>query len=272
MKTFQNRKLKKVFPALIAVLTFTVPVPVHAEDAAATINKDWAWTVQNPSQNIQTAPAEKQQDERKDIFAPKPRIDAPIIQKTGDTCQDPGTTDGFYRCIKTFSNGFSVTISNEQEHHGDNFKRQTRIVEMDDKGQAQSSKTIRRKMAFTPFTNGKKLEKEFFDIVNRPKNKKITREVILYEYYPQSGNLKSLSWTSYEQINETQFAMITRHISLKFDQSGSPLQGRAEKWKNEVPVERLFYWDRNISGKLSIDSWKSWQDQILNASPRQIFA
>lgn len=265
------KQLKKAIPALIAALALANPGSVFADESAAVLQKDWTWTVQNQPQNIQTVPKDKESDERKEIFAPKPRIDAPVIQKTGDTCQDPGTTDGFYRCIKTFSNGFSVTISNEQEHHGDNFKRQTRIVEMDDKGQAQSSKTIRRKMAYSPFSNGKKLEKEFFDIVNRPKNKKITREVIIYEYLPETGNLKSMSWTSYEQIDETQFAMITRHIALNFDSNGSPLNGRAEKWKNQIPSERLFYWDRNMSGPLSVDSWKSWQEQIFNASPRQIF-
>lgn len=273
MNELRNKKIKALVPVLVAVFSLSNPLPAMAEDATAGFNKDWSW-VQNKQQNFDNAPiaaAPQNQSAAKDIFAPVPNIAAPVIQKTGDTCNDPGETDGFYRCIKTFSNGFSIVISNDQEHHGDAFKRQTRISEFDAQGRAQSRKTIRRKVNFVPFTDEKKLKSEFFDIVNRPKNKKITREVILYEYRPDTGSLKSLTWTSYEQIDETQFAMITRHIALNFDEDGNPLQGRAEKWKNQVPVERLFYWDRNMSGPLSLDTWKMWQNEILKASPRQIF-
>jgi hypothetical protein len=201
------------------------------------------------------------------------QIETGVVSKTSDTCTDPGEADGSFRCLKTFSNGNKVQMTADQEHHGEDFKRQVVIAEFNASGQILGRQTVRQKTAYKDLDGKKKVRAEFFDIVNRPKDGKITREVIIYEYNLTTGMAQTISWTSYEQIGDSGFAMITRHVALTYDRDGRPLMGRAEKWKNEVPVEKLFSWNRMLDGtnRLDINSWETWKTQILNASPRQIF-
>jgi hypothetical protein len=201
-------------------------------------------------------------------------LDSGLVRKISDTCSDPGESDGIFRCAKKFSDGSTIQISTDQEHHGEEFKRQSVIAEFNARGEIMGRQSVRQKTAYQYLNDERKIRAEFFDIVNRPKNGKITREVIIYEYDLATGKAGKLSWTSYEQIGESDFAMITRHVALSYDSEGRPLMGRAEKWKDQVPVEQLFHWDRITDGIRSLDfnSWENWQNQIFNASPRQIFA
>lgn len=205
-------------------------------------------------------------------YPSKQQIDTGYAQKTND-CSDHGETDGEFRCVKTLSNGSYVLFLTDQENHGENFKRQVQMTEFDAQKEPQGRRTIRLKKAFTFVGSERRLRAEFFDVVNRPKGGKITREIIIYEYEPETNQLKNLTWTSYEQIEQSEFAMITRHVALAFDEDGNPLNGRAEKWKNEVPVERLFSWDRFTDGEKNLDrkAWNGWKEKIFSASPRQIF-
>ncbi len=196
-----------------------------------------------------------------------------LVQKTNDTCSDPGEKDGHFSCIKQFSNGVAVTMTTDQEHFGEDFKRQVVIAEFNNRKELTARQTVRQKTVFKTVKGERRVSKEFFDVVNRPQGKKITREIVIYEYDLSTGMARNISWTSYEQIGDSAFAMITRHVALTFDEDGKPLMGRAEKWKNEVPVENLFHWDRMVDGSRALDmtSWETWKTQIFNASPRQIF-
>ncbi len=198
--------------------------------------------------------------------------DTRVTRKIADTCTDPGEKDGDFRCIKTFSNGSKVVVVTDQEHHGSDFKKQARIAEFNAEGQTVNSRTVRQKTAYVYKKGGRSVRTDFFDIVTRPRGKQITREVILYEYNSRTEKLKTLSWTSYEQIGSSQFAMIKRHILLSYDEDGNPLRGRVEKWENQVPVHSLFNWDRLTDGIKTLDlkAWELWKDQIVKASPRQV--
>lgn len=201
------------------------------------------------------------------------RTEDGLVSLVSDTCSDPGDKEGSFRCLKTFSNGNKVQITTDQEYHGEDFKRQTVIAEFNSNNLIQGRQTVRQKISYKFVNNERKMRAEFFDVVSRPKNGKITREVIIYQYNTATGDLQNVSWTSYEQIGDSAFAMITRHVALTYDEDGKPLMGRAEKWRNEVPVEKLFSWNRVLDGNRTLDmnSWDTWKNQIFKISPRQIF-
>ncbi len=262
MQEIRSKGKKRKAIAILAALVLTSLPVTFAEDMSPSFSqKDMAFS------------AHARLGEIKSSYPLPQFFETGLVQKTGDTCTDPGEEDGNFRCFKNFSNGSRVMLTTDQEHHGEEFKRQVQLAEFNARGEAQGRRTIRHKIAYRYVNDEKKVRAEFFDVVDRPKNGKITREIILYEYNVATGKAERISWTSYEQIGDSQFAMITRHVVLAFDNEGNPLNGRAEKWRNQVPVEKLFSWDRIIDGSRSLDlkTWETWKNQIFNASPRQIF-
>ena len=122
--------------------------------------------------------------------------------------------------------------------------------------------------------NGQKAkEKEFFDIIYQPIGKKTTRELMVYEYFLDTGKTKSLSWTQYQQIASEPKAELVYHALLRYGDDGNPDRGLAEHWTDGKKTETFMNWSRNSKGfaMLDTESWGQWEGWIRNVSLQAYF-
>ncbi len=129
--------------------------------------------------------------------------------------------------VRMFPSGFKTVTRTAREFTTGETKTQVRVAEITPGGQERSSQTLRRKTAYEE--NGT-LRKEFVDIVNRPQDARTTRDIIVYEYSPESRKIKNASWARYEQIRESDFARIVRYETVLCDENGRPRKTTARSW------------------------------------------
>ena len=164
-----------------------------------------------------------------------PEIGSPeaVAMLVSEQCSQTGTPgDGTTTCERSYSNGHHATILTQNANEGDEIKSQTVIDEFDENGTLLSKKTIRHRLDYNYYQNQKSREKEFFDITYQLAGAKTTRELMVYEYYLDTGKTRSLAWTQYQQIGNEPKAGLTYHALLKFNEDGTPERGLAEKWNS----------------------------------------
>lgn len=182
--------------------------------------------------------------------------------------QEGAEADGTRSCERVYSNGHHATVLDQSSHEGDEVKRQTIIEEFDGNNNLLYKKTIRQRLDYNYVHDQKAKEKELFDIIYQPTGKKTTRELMVYEYFLETGKTKSLSWTQYKQIGNEPRAELTYHALLNYDKSGNPERGLAEKWDHGKKTDTFINWDRRSKGFASLEqeNWNQWEGWIRNVS------
>lgn len=183
--------------------------------------------------------------------------------QSGDAAQSTNS------CARVYSNGHRATVLTQNANEGDELKDQTVIEEFDRDNALLFKKTIRHRVDFNYLNDQTKAkEKEFFDIIYQAAGKKTTRELMLYEYFLETGKAKSLAWTQYKQIGNEPKAALTYHAVLRYADDGSPFRGIAEKWDQGKKTETFMNWSRLSKGFATLDeeTWGEWEGWIRNVS------
>ncbi len=204
---------------------------------------------------LMTQALQQATEENKKIQSPE-RVEFSELQS--EDCKSTGHPEnGSTVCKKVYTNGIVTHVVSDYEMLGFELKQQTILTDFDAAGHKLQSKTIRQKLNFT----NEKMEKEAesIDIVNRPLNDPITREIVIIRYYPGTETVQFALWAKYNQIGDTKQAGLSKFISLYYDSKGNPLKGRAEIWSDGKPVSTPFYY--RAGDKISKSIIKGWKEQ-----------
>ncbi|MFA7255334.1 MAG: hypothetical protein WC133_04470 [Candidatus Omnitrophota bacterium] len=199
-----------------------------------------------------------------------------VVEKTDEVamlvaeqCSQSGNAaDGANSCERVYSNGHHATVLTQNANEGDELKHQTVVEEFDGDGTLLFRKTIRHRVDYNYLKDQKAKEKELFDITYQPAGKKTTRELMVYEYFLDTGKTKSLSWTQYQQIASEPKAELVYHALLRYGDDGNPDRGLAERWDHGKKVDTFMNWSRQSAGFATLDeeSWGQWEGWIQNVS------
>ncbi|MFA6600531.1 MAG: hypothetical protein WC352_05975 [Candidatus Omnitrophota bacterium] len=185
-----------------------------------------------------------------------------LAQILSSQCETAGDdARGRETCSRVYSNGRVLKAIRHHETEGNIEKHQLILTELDLQGHAMGSKTIRQKIEYAEDSQRKIKTKEYFDIVKRPLEGKITRELIVHEYAAETGLAVHTTWTKYRQIDDQAFASLQYHVALSYDREGNPLEGTVEKWAEGKLTETL-------SPTRAL--WPEWQEKIRQASRMEL--
>lgn len=203
-------------------------------------------------------------------------LEGTVLQRTDEVAmlvseqcsQNGAAAEGSNSCERVYSNGHHATVLTQNANEGDELKHQTVIEEFDEDNTLLYRKTIRHREDFNYLGGQKTKEKDLFDITYQPAGKKVTRELMVYEYFLGTGKAKSLSWTQYEQIGNESKAGLVYHALLRFDQDGNPDRGVADRWDRGEKTATYMDWNRHSQGyaTLDLETWKEWEGWIRNVS------
>lgn len=176
-------------------------------------------------------------------------------------------TEGSSLCRQTYSDGSYATSESHHEKAWNEIKIQTFITRFDAQGMELGKQTVRRKTDFTDDSQ-KIRTKDSFDIVSFPPGQKITREVLIFEYQKDGKTFSKISYAKYNQIEDLAFASLIYNVTLRYDEKGFPLRGRAERWANGSRASDFFRWSREVNGMEKFDpaAWKQWEEITKRAS------
>ena len=186
-----------------------------------------------------------------------------------ETCKkadgnDPGTLS----CDRVYSNGHYARIVTQRATLGDQYKQQSVITEFDREDHLVYKKTVRQRIDYNFHQEDRGKEREMIDVTYEPAGKKISRELLICKYYPDSGKAKFMSWAQYEQIGDSARAGLVYHAALYYDRSGRPDRGVAEKWDRGKKVADYLSWSSLRQGPRSFDknSWAQWESWLKSIS------
>ena len=186
-----------------------------------------------------------------------------------EQCKQGGDdAEGSISCSRIYSNGHHTKVLSQRADGGDEFKEQAVIEEYDKDDSLISTKTVRHRVDYNYSHDQKAKEREFFDIIYQAVGKKTTRELMVYQYYLNTGVTKTLSWTQYKQIGNKPKAALTYHASLRYGTDGSPERGVAEQWSRGRKAATFLDWSRldgGFSGR-NQKAWTQWERWIQNVS------
>lgn len=192
-----------------------------------------------------------------------------VAMLVSEQCSQGGdAAEGTNSCARVYSNGHHATVLTQNVNEGDELKNQTVIEEFDGDNTLLFKKTIRHRVDYNYLNDQKAKEKEFFDIIYQSTGKKTTRELMVYEYFLDTGKIRSLSWTQYEQIGSKPKAELVYHALLRYGDDGSPDRGLAERWTQGEKAETFMNWSRRSKGFAIFDeeTWGQWEGWIRNVS------
>jgi hypothetical protein len=189
-----------------------------------------------------------------------------VAMLVSEQCDNAG--EGASSCERAYSNGHHATVVTQNANEGDEFKSQTVVEEFDADNTLLYRKTIRNRVDYNYVNDKKAKEKEFFDIIYQPAGKKTTRELMVYEYFLDTGKTKSLSWTQYKQIGHEPKAELVYHALLRYGDDGSPVRGLAERWDHGQKADTFMNWSRQSKGYATLDeeAWGQWEGWIRTVS------
>jgi hypothetical protein len=192
-----------------------------------------------------------------------------VAMLVSEQCAQSGNAaEGTNSCERVYSNGHHATVLTQNANEGDELKRQTVIEEFDADDTLLFKKTIRHRVDYNYLNDQKAKEKEFFDIIYQPAGRKTTRELMVYEYFLNTGKARSLSWTQYEQLGSEPKAGLVYHALLRYAEDGSPDRGLAERWDHGAKADTFMDWSRRAKGFAALDeeSWNEWEGWIRTVS------
>ncbi|MBI3312707.1 MAG: hypothetical protein HYZ83_00540 [Candidatus Omnitrophica bacterium] len=229
----------------------TIPFELNETKTAA------AQTSEAPTSTdfLMTQALQQATEENKKIQSPE-RVEFSELES--EDCKSTGYPEnGSTVCKKVYANGIITHVVSDYEMLGFELKQQTILTDFDAAGHKLQSKTIRQKLNFID----EKMERKSksIDIVNRPLNDKITREIVIIRYYPNGETIQFALWAKYNQIGDTKQAGLSNFISLYYDSKGNPLKGRTEIWSDGKPVSTPFYY--RAGDKISKNIIKGWKEQ-----------
>lgn len=171
-------------------------------------------------------------------------------------------------CERVYSNHHKTLVITQNANEGDEQKEQTVMEESDEDGNILYRKTVRHRVDYNYLNDRKAREKEFFDIILQPRGKPATRELMVYEYFLDSGKVKSLSWTRYGQIADEPRAELVYNILLRYGGDGSPERGLGEQWDHGNRTETFLDWKRDADGfaALNEDMWGQLESWVKSLS------
>ncbi len=189
-----------------------------------------------------------------------------VAMLVSEQCDNAG--EGTSSCERAYSNGHRATVVTQNANEGDEVKSQTVVEEYDADNTLLYRKTIRNRVDYNYLNDQKAKEKEFFDIIYQPAGRKTTRELMVYEYFLDSGKTKSLSWTQYKQIGAEPKAELVYHALLRYGDDGNPVRGLAERWEHGQKADTFMNWSRQSKGYATLDeeAWGQWEGWIRTVS------
>jgi len=204
-----------------------------------------------------------------EVINPLHRKAEEVAVLISERCSQGGNAaEGTNACERVYSNGHHATLLTQSANEGDELKRQTVIDEFDRDGNFLFKKTIRHRVDYLYLNDQKSKEKEFFDILYQPADKKTTRELMVYEYFPDTGKTRSLSWAQYKQIENEPRAELVYNAMLRYSADGNPDRGIAEQWNKGVKTVTFLNWNRHSSNyaPTTPETWRQWEVWIGTVS------
>lgn len=241
-------KTKKL-AAFIALVMFSLSVPEQASALTADTLPNQLQSMNDLNQKSSVT------------FADQKNVIPQDCKTSGDA------SDGSSLCRQTYSDGSYATSESHHERAWNEFKNQSFIVRYSAQGKELGKQTVRRKTDFSDDSQ-KVRRKDSFDIVSFPPGQKITREVLIFEYQADGKTYSKISYAKYNQIDDLAFASLIYNVTLRYDEKGFPLRGRAERWAGGERASDFFRWSREVNGMEAFDSavWKQWEDITKRAS------
>jgi len=184
-----------------------------------------------------------------------------VAMLISESCSQPEGSDGVSLCERAYSNGHHVKTMTQKMTEGDEFKMQVVIEEYNKYNGLVHRKTVRHRIDYNYYGDERTTEKELIDIVYESAGKKTNRDLMLRQYHLDTKKIKSLTWTQYEQVGETDQAELVYHATLRYDPAGTPLKGLAERWDAGQKTATYLDWDTSRFGNAGFDkvSWREWE-------------
>lgn len=196
-------------------------------------------------------------------------LKSPLNAIVSEKCTSAETLGGgITTCIRSFSNGHYLKTITQLSNEGDEVKQQTTTEEYNGSDRLLDTKTIRHRIDYNYFHDRQTKEKELFDIIDQPAGEKATRELMVYQYYLDTGKLRSLSWTLYKQIGNLQKAGLNFYAMLRYGEDGSPERGIVEQWAEGHKITSFMNWNRVQNGYTDLDFsyWNHWENLMRSIS------
>jgi len=199
---------------------------------------------------------------------PAEKTDEVAMLVSEQCSQNGNAATGTNSCERVYSNSHHATVLTQNANEGDELKHQTVIEEFDADNTLLYRKTIRHRVDYNYLKDQKAKEKELFDIIYQPAGKKTTRELMVYEYFLDTGKAKSLSWTQYKQIENKPKAELAYHAVMRYAADGSPERGLAEQWDHGRKIGTFMNWNRRSEGPVPRDpeTWRQWEGWLQSVS------
>jgi hypothetical protein len=250
------------------------PMPTNSVDflmEEPPLTQSTAMDTPAPSLTPETTPVIEDPDHIpfSDFLGLLPEKPDEVAMLVSEECSQSGNAvEGTSSCARVYSNGHRATVLTQNAHEGDELKQQTVIEEFDATDTLLFRKTIRHRVDYNYLNDQKAKEKEFFDIIYQPAGKKTTRELMVYEYFLDTGKAKSLAWTQYKQIGNEARAELVYHSLLRYGDDGSPDRGLAERWDHGKKADTYMNWSRRSKGYATLDeeTWNQWESWIRTVS------
>ena len=193
--------------------------------------------------------------------------------KPQDCATEGDQTSGTSLCKQMHGDGSYLMSESTYEKAWNELKNQTILMPFDAFGKAGEKQVVRQRTRFSDESQTIRTQ-DSFDIVSYPAGQKITREVLIFEYWPDGKTFSKVSYAKYNQIDDLAFAGLIYNVALHYDDEGLPLKGRAELWKDGKKSHDFFRWNREVQGPEMFDpiAWKQWEDLAKASSLQRILA
>lgn len=186
-----------------------------------------------------------------------------VVIMTSEKCSRNGASGNENsECTRSYSDQSSQQVTIDQKTKGAEFRQMTTIADFDARHDLQNAKTIYQGTQRN--ASGTKKEFEFFEITVTPRQGNATKEILIYDFYPDSGQVKKMTWAKYEQSDDLKDAVLVSHTYLTYGLNGKPEKGVAESLENGAFTAEFLNWDDTDPVKIQInrDAWRVWENWI----------
>jgi len=258
-------------------LDFMVSHPLTRPEAASDSKTEKTKTVIHFLTGIDMDRLARPADDTKNPFE---GVDHPVSILVYEKGTTSGNTDnGSSQYEWRYSSGFKSSMVNIHITQGDEQISHTVLLETNREETWKAERDIQHA---SRLKEGKILSESYdirYDLNAEGENEHaadhvITREVLRYVYDYSRGEkqLRSMSWTKYQDRLNATPRDIELHAVLIYDENGRPKQGHADKWNAGKKIKKLFDWH---SAKSTLDFetrelWTMWEKWIKNG-PAHVF-
>ncbi len=250
-----------------------MPEALSEESLDSTANspqdKDVSATSFLMDKTVLSAPSASEQTEKnsginkfaikKQPLKPTPQA-AEIIFPISQSCNASNSL-----CKKIYSDGSISSIHSHQEFDENEFRQITTIEETDANKHLKATKSIYQGTQYSDPEKTRK-EFEFFEISHESQTEPKAKEILIYDYYPGTNQVKKVTWGEYVLSGSEAEEKLVSHAFLTYHSDGSPDKGLAESLEDGFLTAQFLGGgpSQTNQGFASLDqeAWKGWENWI----------